>query len=73
MKNFFNKYKTPILWAFSVLIFFAIIALYLFVCFILSKFTIARILFTIISVVGELIIVSLIIAIIHEIIKEKFD
>lgn len=73
MKNFFNKYKTPILWAFSVLIFFAIIALYLFVCFILSKFTIARILFTIISVVGGLIVVSLIIAIIHEIIKEKFS
>ena len=73
MKNFFNKYKTPILWAFSVLIFFAIIALYFFVCFILSKFTIIRILLTIISVVGTLIVVSLIVAIIHEIIKEKFD
>lgn len=73
MKNFFNKYKTPILWAFSVLFFFAVIALYFFACFILSKFTIARILFTIISVIGGLVVVFLMIAIIHEIIKEKFD
>lgn len=70
--DFFEKYKTLMLWVLSVLIFFAVIALYFFACFILSKFTAFRILFSIISIVGGLFIVILITAIIHEILKDKF-
>lgn len=69
---FFEKYKTLMLWVLSVLIFFVVIALYFFACFILSKFTVFRILFSVISIVGGLFIVCLITAIIHEILKDKF-
>ena len=71
--DFFEKYKTLMLWVLSVLIFFAVIVLYFFACFILSKFTVFQILFSIISIVGGLFVVCLIIAIIHEILKDKFD
>lgn len=69
---FFEKYKTLMLWVLSVLIFFAFIAFCFFACFILFKFTVFQILFFIISIVGGLFIVCLIIAIIHEILEDKF-